>query len=216
MKPYEFKMMPVDECWIYNAGDLGVKGFEVAIQRRIEKYLPEGSSWYQYVELKIYTDIFNIYENREDSIIWKLTEYYNKKVVTATNQAIERFKSYYNYLTKENDFVFYDNMFFQKCKFNTDKERFMITIHKMTGRYSIVLTNDSNEIIDINNVITKNINPGMVNYIKELSNRIELNEYIKKIYRCEVCGCTDTHGCANGCWWVNPEKTLCSNCEVTE
>lgn len=27
---------------------------------------------------------------------------------------------------------------------------------------------------------------------------------------CRVCGCTDAHGCANGCWWV--ELDLCSNC----
>lgn len=27
---------------------------------------------------------------------------------------------------------------------------------------------------------------------------------------CRVCGCTDAHGCANGCFWV--EDDLCSNC----
>lgn len=28
--------------------------------------------------------------------------------------------------------------------------------------------------------------------------------------RCRVCGCTDLHGCEDGCWWV--EDDLCSNC----
>lgn len=32
--------------------------------------------------------------------------------------------------------------------------------------------------------------------------------------RCRECGCTDEHGCANGCWWVEPD--LCSNCVATE
>lgn len=28
--------------------------------------------------------------------------------------------------------------------------------------------------------------------------------------RCRVCGCTDDHACAGGCYWV--EKDLCSAC----
>ncbi|MGV0976384.1 MAG: Mov34/MPN/PAD-1 family protein [Azonexus sp.] len=28
---------------------------------------------------------------------------------------------------------------------------------------------------------------------------------------CRVCGCTDEHGCANGCFWVADD--LCSNCD---
>ncbi len=28
--------------------------------------------------------------------------------------------------------------------------------------------------------------------------------------KCRVCGCTNQHGCANKCWWVEPD--LCSNC----
>jgi hypothetical protein len=27
---------------------------------------------------------------------------------------------------------------------------------------------------------------------------------------CRVCGCTDDHACAGGCWWV--EENLCSTC----
>ncbi len=27
---------------------------------------------------------------------------------------------------------------------------------------------------------------------------------------CRVCGCTDLHGCPEGCWWV--EEDLCSSC----
>jgi len=27
---------------------------------------------------------------------------------------------------------------------------------------------------------------------------------------CRVCGCTDEHGCPEGCWWVEPD--LCSSC----
>ena len=30
--------------------------------------------------------------------------------------------------------------------------------------------------------------------------------------RCRWCRCTDTHGCANGCWWANDKHTLCSEC----
>lgn len=26
--------------------------------------------------------------------------------------------------------------------------------------------------------------------------------------RCLVCGCTDRHGCAGGCWWVDDWHTL--------
>lgn len=28
--------------------------------------------------------------------------------------------------------------------------------------------------------------------------------------QCRVCGCTDTFGCNNRCWWVEPG--LCSSC----
>lgn len=27
---------------------------------------------------------------------------------------------------------------------------------------------------------------------------------------CKKCGCTDTHGCIEGCWWTKPD--LCSEC----
>lgn len=33
--------------------------------------------------------------------------------------------------------------------------------------------------------------------------------------QCQVCGCTDSHGCADGCYWVNAEETLCSHCVQT-
>ena len=26
--------------------------------------------------------------------------------------------------------------------------------------------------------------------------------------QCHVCGCTDSHGCADGCYWINDEETL--------
>ena len=33
--------------------------------------------------------------------------------------------------------------------------------------------------------------------------------------QCQVCGCTDSHGCADGCYWINDEETLCSHCAQT-
>jgi hypothetical protein len=30
--------------------------------------------------------------------------------------------------------------------------------------------------------------------------------------RCMVCRCTDRHGCASGCSWVDDWQTLCSRC----
>jgi hypothetical protein len=27
---------------------------------------------------------------------------------------------------------------------------------------------------------------------------------------CRGCGCSDDHGCPEGCWWATPD--LCSNC----
>jgi len=30
--------------------------------------------------------------------------------------------------------------------------------------------------------------------------------------QCQVCGCTDSHGCLEGCYWVDVEETLCSQC----
>lgn len=35
----------------------------------------------------------------------------------------------------------------------------------------------------------------------------------KFVGRCKVCGCTDDHGCVNGCSWVDPHHTLCSECD---
>jgi hypothetical protein len=29
---------------------------------------------------------------------------------------------------------------------------------------------------------------------------------------CAVCGCTDSHACAGGCWWVCEEPPICSAC----
>lgn len=29
---------------------------------------------------------------------------------------------------------------------------------------------------------------------------------------CKHCGCTNLEGCSNGCFWVDAEKTVCSNC----
>lgn len=29
---------------------------------------------------------------------------------------------------------------------------------------------------------------------------------------CIVCGCTDARACPGGCWWVDDEHTLCSQC----
>lgn len=37
----------------------------------------------------------------------------------------------------------------------------------------------------------------------------DLNEL--GIRMCTACGCTDDHGCRDGCWWVGP--TLCSSCQ---
>jgi len=34
------------------------------------------------------------------------------------------------------------------------------------------------------------------------------------VRRCRVCGCTDTHSCPEGCWWV--EEDLCSSCVGAE
>lgn len=27
---------------------------------------------------------------------------------------------------------------------------------------------------------------------------------------CRYCGCTDALGCAEGCWWIDEEHTVCS------
>lgn len=32
--------------------------------------------------------------------------------------------------------------------------------------------------------------------------------------RCRICGCTDDHGCYDGCYWV--ERDLCSACALSE
>jgi PRTRC genetic system protein A len=40
---------------------------------------------------------------------------------------------------------------------------------------------------------------------------IDVFDDLEKI--CRVCGCTDSHGCDNGCSWVEPD--LCSNCADT-
>lgn len=32
---------------------------------------------------------------------------------------------------------------------------------------------------------------------------------------CRVCGCTELHGCDEGCSWVDHELTLCSACAGT-
>lgn len=51
-----------------------------------------------------------------------------------------------------------------------------------------------------------NIMPGMLPKIQEP---------IKKIQSCRVCGCTEDHACQGGCYWV--ERDLCSQCaEVGE
>jgi hypothetical protein len=33
---------------------------------------------------------------------------------------------------------------------------------------------------------------------------------------CRVCGCTDEHGCDDGCEWADAEHTICSNCVDVE
>lgn len=43
------------------------------------------------------------------------------------------------------------------------------------------------------------------------SNDLEALPFSDKFERtCRVCGCTDAHGCPNGCFWVDDD--LCSNC----
>jgi len=34
------------------------------------------------------------------------------------------------------------------------------------------------------------------------------------VQRCRICGCTDDHGCYDGCYWV--ERDLCSACAVSD
>ncbi len=34
--------------------------------------------------------------------------------------------------------------------------------------------------------------------------------------RCRWCGCTDNHGCAMGCSWVDRAATLCSECATVD
>jgi hypothetical protein len=33
---------------------------------------------------------------------------------------------------------------------------------------------------------------------------------------CRACGCTDDEACEDGCFWVDPEHTLCSQCASKE
>ena len=30
--------------------------------------------------------------------------------------------------------------------------------------------------------------------------------------KCKYCGCTELIGCSNGCWWINSDENICSNC----
>ena len=30
--------------------------------------------------------------------------------------------------------------------------------------------------------------------------------------KCKYCGCTELRGCSNGCWWINSDENICSNC----
>lgn len=39
--------------------------------------------------------------------------------------------------------------------------------------------------------------------------KIEIREHPGQ---CRWCGCSDAHGCAMGCAWVNRDHTLCSAC----
>lgn len=34
--------------------------------------------------------------------------------------------------------------------------------------------------------------------------------------RCNVCGCNDSYCCIGGCYWVDNEKTLCSQCAINK
>lgn len=31
---------------------------------------------------------------------------------------------------------------------------------------------------------------------------------------CVACGCTDERACAGGCYWMNPDHTVCSACYI--
>lgn len=35
---------------------------------------------------------------------------------------------------------------------------------------------------------------------------------IENLNTCIYCGCTDLNGCSNGCWWIDTNKSVCSNC----
>lgn len=32
--------------------------------------------------------------------------------------------------------------------------------------------------------------------------------------KCKLCECTDNHACEHGCFWIDEEKTICSQCAV--
>lgn len=34
----------------------------------------------------------------------------------------------------------------------------------------------------------------------------------ERVGKCRWCGCTEEHGCAEGCSWANRQATLCSEC----
>lgn len=38
-----------------------------------------------------------------------------------------------------------------------------------------------------------------------------INEARLSFQICKKCGCTDSHGCTEGCWWSKPD--LCSECD---
>lgn len=75
---------------VYEAGDLGVKGFEILFQKEIEKIIPANKSWWNYYSKSIFWDVYEIYKNKGDDIIVVLTEYwesvYNEVLINIYNR----------------------------------------------------------------------------------------------------------------------------------
>lgn len=91
------KLKMMDSCgWIFRGGNRGVKGFEIAIQDKIDEVIPQGLSWWQVVTKNIFMEVLAIYEehkNNDAEIMMGLMSLYEdiKKQVDKFNTDINTF-----------------------------------------------------------------------------------------------------------------------------